>query len=289
MAYRAPKPAVGRKVRVPARPGVLTPVFNPAATGGLLGPAGQSKGSVKDPTTIAGQFGKVSPAAGTPGALVPPAPPPAPTPLPWDTQYETTIAGINKNRDLGHQDIHAQQIQLSRDSGYSYDPATGNVGIDTTDPFSRRQLLVQNYARARAGSTNSMAARGQLYSGALQNAQNLNSTNYLQADDTQQKGYRDAALALLRQDQGIDTTADQGIIDAGGTRLDRSIAGAQQNPVDPGVPAQPKGPLGGLPSSAGKTPTSQIAWLKTAAGKKWLAGNQKWATGHPVAIGALKG
>lgn len=91
-------------------------------------------------------------------------------PLPYDAQYTTDVAGANRDYNFGSAQLAQQQGQLGYETG---------IG-DPTNPYSRSALLEQTYQRNQRGSTNSYAASGQLYSGALQNASNSNTSDFFQ-------------------------------------------------------------------------------------------------------------
>lgn len=148
--------------------------------------------------------------------------------MPFDTQYESSVSGLGRSRDQQLADITAQQGQLG--SSYGYDQA-GN--IDVSNPFSRRQLLVENYARARKGAGTSMAAQGQLYSGAYQNQQNYLANRGLQDEDALKRDYQAQAQALIGQRNRVMSGYDEGVDKAG---WDRFAAAAGQVPEDPGAP-----------------------------------------------------
>jgi len=93
-----------------------------------------------------------------------------PKPLPFDAQYTTDVAGANRDYNFGSAQLAQQQSQLGYETG---------IG-DPTNPYSRSALLEQTYQRNQRGSTNSYAGAGQLYSGALQNASNSNTSDFFQ-------------------------------------------------------------------------------------------------------------
>lgn len=61
--------------------------------------------------------------------------------------------------------------QADPNTGLAGDPTIQVTGIDTSNPYSRAALLQKSYDQTKAGNVTSLGARGQLYSGALQNAQ----------------------------------------------------------------------------------------------------------------------
>lgn len=71
-------------------------------------------------------------------------------------------------------------------------PSTFNVDwdkVDVTNPFSRAALLVRTHRQNERGNTNSYAARGQLYAGSLQNAQNEEGFRYQGGQDALLKDF----------------------------------------------------------------------------------------------------
>lgn len=78
----------------------------------------------------------------------------------------------------------------------------GNLDNPTADlasnPYSRAALLQQSYNNQRRGTTNSYASAGQLYSGALQNAQEENLRGYGQGLDALKKERQGLLDELLR-------------------------------------------------------------------------------------------
>jgi hypothetical protein len=60
------------------------------------------------------------------------------------------------------------------------------------NPYSKAALLDRNFKQSTLGNTNSYAAQGQLYSGALQNAQNATTFGYLSGSNSLKNQYHDA-------------------------------------------------------------------------------------------------
>lgn len=107
-------------------------------------------------------------AAGTPApgsrapiaAAAPTAPPPAANPL-LDAQIQNLYAG----RDIGLAGLNEAEKFLRLDFGLIQD-ANGNFAVDVGNPQAKAAMLQRSYQQARRGDLNSMAARGQLTSGA---------------------------------------------------------------------------------------------------------------------------
>lgn len=106
----------------------------------------------------------------------------APAPLPPDPYLQNSILTANRNIGLGDAESTWQQGQLQRSSGFD---ANGNVITSGADfnPYSQAMQLQDNWHTAQRGTTNSLASQGQLYSGAMANAQGYNDKNYAQGFD----------------------------------------------------------------------------------------------------------
>lgn len=112
-----------------------------------------------------------------------------------DTSPSTGVLGGDPGV-MGAEDSGLRDTQLA-DAGfvfannqigadYGFD-ATG--GIDPNNPYSRAALLQESYKRSQRGTQTSMAARGQLHSGAYGRAQDEVGRNYNIGYDRLQKGY----------------------------------------------------------------------------------------------------
>ncbi len=149
------------------------------------------------------------------------APPPV-TPLPVDPQYDATIAGLQRRRDTTLAGVAQQRTALS-------------VNFDPNNPFSQVALAKRRFDEERRGNTNGMAARGHLYSGALQNAQDNTNFRDLQSQDALAKQYA-AFFARTAADRENATTSYD--IDAGQAYGDR-IGRIPANPLYQPITTQP--------------------------------------------------
>jgi hypothetical protein len=114
-----------------------------------------------------------------------PTPAAAPVAPPVSAGAAASIAGAGNVYQNTLTGIGTQQSQLGQEYGF-----TPQGAPDASNPYSRATLLQQAYDRQAKGSRNAMAARGQLYAGSTQNAQNFLGQQNLQKRD-----------ALLRQFQ----------------------------------------------------------------------------------------
>ena len=103
------------------------------------------------------------------------------------------IANENLQRRLSDNQNRLNQTQAGLDDqerqlGVGY--GMGQYGGDiASNPYSRAALLQRSYNQGQRASTNTLASRGQLYSGAASNAFTANRGNFAQAQDALQRDY----------------------------------------------------------------------------------------------------
>jgi hypothetical protein len=132
-------------------------------------------------------YGKPKKGAARPSVHAPNAPnapmyapyvPPTPVaPQPFDPALEQQKLAAGRNVALGNNEATWQTQNTGYNLGYNPD-GTANAA----NPYSQAQLLTDSYKRNQLGTTNSMAAQGQLYSGSLLNARATDDRNYSQSD-----------------------------------------------------------------------------------------------------------
>jgi len=125
----------------------------------------------------------------------------------WQERTKAPDYTSNQNyqRALADNQAQFQQAQAGLDDqerglGIAY--GLGQYGADiANNPYSRAAMLQRSYNQNQRASINTMAARGQLYSGATQNAANANTFNYGSAYDALSKdfGARTNQIGLQRQ------------------------------------------------------------------------------------------
>jgi hypothetical protein len=136
------------------------------------------------------------------------------TPLVFDPMLDPTYAAAYSGVQNANQHAQANYDYQGHSIGqqYGYDSGGGLIssGADL-NPYAVAAVMKRNYDNSVRGTNNSYAAQGQLYSGALKNAQASNDYNYgLQSDQTQraaQNAYHNSQLSL------------QGTQDAGSAQL----------------------------------------------------------------------
>jgi hypothetical protein len=147
-------------------------------------------GTAQTSHQTAGLGGKLSPGAkqgaaqSAPGATYPGQPVGAPPP-----DWQQIAAESAAQRSVGYADAQAtyDRGRIQRDFGYG-----ANGQIDPSNPYSKAALLQKNFQEHTLGNTTSYAGQGQLYSGALQNAQNATTSGYLADSNSLHNQYSDA-------------------------------------------------------------------------------------------------
>lgn len=180
-----------------------------------------SRGGIGGASTVRGHFG-VKPASGG-SAAAPTAKPtpstPAPGPAPWDTQYESTLAALNKRRDSSLTNLAANRTAMQKAYGYNLDGSE-----NTADPYSRLSTLRADYEKIKRGSSVGYAARGQLYTGAYQNQVNSNQEAQNRALDSLRKDWQSQVNSLNEQESDIYGSYNSALTDAMNTRIDRAAS-----------------------------------------------------------------
>ena len=143
-------------------------------------------------------------------------------PAPLDAQYTTDVAGADRDYNFGSTQLAQQQSQLGYETG---------IG-DPSNPYSRSALLEQTYQRNQRGSTNSYAAAGQLYSGALQNASNANTADRAQGQHQIKYDYMKGMAGISNAQQMLGFRRD----DANAAALAGNVARASAEPVTDAPP-----------------------------------------------------
>lgn len=131
-------------------------------------------------------------------------------------------------KTVGHaQGYHDYQVG-SGAQNFGYDQY-GRL-IDTSNnpnynPYSQANILQRNYDNTKRGTVNNYAAQGQLYSGALKNAQADNAYNYNVADDRLKRGASDYYRGIDYSLTQTKDSADSILAALLGPAFDRFLAG----------------------------------------------------------------
>lgn len=165
----------------------------------------------------------------------PPAPPPAPTqpatapaPSAPGTFQNPMSLLMKQQNESAFGNVHLDTVEDAGIAGSRFGytgqdingdgiPDTG-FQVDPNNPFSRASLLQRQYDQAKRGTTTSMAASGQLYSGALQRQQDelgfqnaqrqdANRVDYAQVLSALRRQLRDASLGRTRANTEVDYSA----------------------------------------------------------------------------------
>ena len=146
--------------------------------------------------------------------------------MPFNAAYDSKVSAINTGLQNTLAAYGNDENRIRQTFGFD----------DTTDPFSRARMLQRAYEQRQAGNTNSYAAAGQLYSGAL-NRQRANTLTDYQADENALRNqYTDLLNQLAQRRAQAGTDAQMDVADAGFDKLQASLAA----PVDANTAATSK-------------------------------------------------
>jgi hypothetical protein len=185
------------KKRRPKKPGMGVPA-GPAAPSISAGPAG-------GPDTT----GAYAPGAGPYGG------PPSATQLPWNASSETQQGFANRNYNDEMASLNQQDFAVRSDFGFDQEFAN--------NPLTRANLLKKSYDQARTGAVNSMAARGQLYSGATSNQLSYADADYNESRDSEMKQYQGLRNEIAQSKLGAARTRDESIAAAHAEALEAAL------------------------------------------------------------------
>jgi hypothetical protein len=129
-------------------------------------------------------------------------------PQPVDPNVLNAQLVANRNVAIGKGEAAYQTGNLGFDYGYNPDGS-----INSANPYSRAALYQLGYERANLGASNSLAARG-IFGGAVTNAQDLNASNYAQAEAANRLGYQRSIHGIQAGQLGTVANAGTGVSDA---------------------------------------------------------------------------
>lgn len=166
------------------------------------------------------------------GTPAPTLPGPTPQSLPVDPSYDAATGNAQRNLALTQAGLAYQRQQLGSTYGLGINGA-GVVIDDPSNPYSRAAALQESYRRSQAGSTTSMAARGQLYSGALQNEQNENANVNSRQRDALIRQFLGENQGLQQRELQAASDYQGALTQAGSDRIMRALAARPDPAVVP--------------------------------------------------------
>lgn len=119
-----------------------------------------------------------------------------------DPLYQTAQAQQQRAQSGADATALYQTNQINANYGYSPDGS-----IDLNNPYSQAALMRDTFLQSRQGNTTSYAAQGQLYSGALQNAQDESTRQYNIGGDQLAKNRQSALDQVTATKAGTYSTA----------------------------------------------------------------------------------
>lgn len=247
----------------------------PSGAQAWFAPKPKPKKSYASPSYGAGTYGSqpASPPAGTYGS--PPAAPP-PAPLAHDSIYN--LAADTATRRKANADSEFTYGLGVTGSRYGFranvNPDTGAFSVAEMDPtspdynpFNQMAQLRKHFENSKRGVKNRYAAQGQLYSGALQNAQDDTVEEYQKGYGQLSSSFADMIRGLVSNRNNAYSGASDYLAAAGADELTRRAA--QPAVASQAAPATPYGvqPIG----TASPTPDVPYTPAMTAALKRWDA------------------
>lgn len=161
--------------------------------------------------------------------------------MPVDPGYDAAIGAAGYGLQSSLLSAQYQRGQLGQTFGLGIDPQ-GNVFEDVSNPYSRAANFQKQYAQAQRGAQTSMAARGQLYSGAYQNAQNANADALSRNRDQNIREFMAAHQAITGAERGAQGEYLGAVAGAESERIGRALAD-RPDPMTvplPSVPDEPR-------------------------------------------------
>ncbi len=153
---------------------------------------------------------------------------------------------------------YAQQIQANQyergQLGSVYGlrgDAQGGVFDDPSNPYSRAAALQESYDNAKRGNTNNYAARGQLYAGSLQNAQNTSADGFNKGRSALINEFLGRQAALNQSDLAARNGLESGALSAQAEALERARINGNNAPPETVAPA------GAAPAAPGAAPKAK--------------------------------
>ncbi len=123
------------------------------------------------------------------------------------------MGATSRDQANSESEVGAQEANTRQEYGFD----------DTSNPFNRAAMLQRSYTENRTRATNSYAGQGQLYSGALQNAQNENRFQYDKSYDATKREYEGVLGGLRSRRAQIVADAEQRRADAESDRVNSAV------------------------------------------------------------------
>lgn len=218
--------------------------------------------------------GYASTPAFTPAApSTPPKTPSLKPPLANDSIYNAAADLAERKREEATNEFQYGLGTAGVQYGLKADPNTYSVSeMDPTspdyNPFNQMALLRKHFENTKRGNTNRYAASGQLYSGALQNAQDDTVNDYQQGYGQLTSSFADLIHGLLSSRTAANDSADSDLAAAGADEIGRRQASPFA--VSPTPTATQTAPVVGgyVAPSAVQAQSSQIMQALQAAERR---------------------
>jgi hypothetical protein len=151
-----------------------------------------------------------------------------PSPLPYSSAYESAVGRANRDLSSSQADITGRELATEQQYGF---------GADQSNPWSRANQLQRGFATQQSATTNTMAGRGQLYSGATSNARASDRMGFEQDLDSSQRDYLAQLADYSRQRVGAQQSYDDQLAAAEAARLEEGLSKRPEASEAPKTPS----------------------------------------------------
>jgi DNA-binding transcriptional MerR regulator len=183
---------------------------------------------------------------------------------PWDSAEQLSVAGADAKYNNAL--LNSGYKRTAYEQEYGLDPGYNDY---KANPYSRAALLEKTYQRSQRASGNSLAAAGQLYSGASQNAETYNREHKDQERNALEATYRKALQGVTEEETGALNTREEEKANAKW----KAVEAAGNAPLEPD--ASPAGTGGGNGGGAGSRSNNSNKNGKPVSAKRFAAAFKK--------------
>jgi hypothetical protein len=189
------------------------------------------------------------------------APPTPPVSAPWDGAEQLSDAGADAKYNNAL--LNAGYKKTAYQQEYGLDPGFNDY---KANPYSRAALLEQTFQRANRASGNSLAAGGQLYSGASQNAETYNREHKGQETNALEGAYRKALQGVNEEEAGALTAREEEKANAKWKAIEAASAAELEPGTAPGGGGSKSNPYAEQAGGVLKKITNKKTGKKTVVG-----------------------
>lgn len=143
---------------------------------------------------------------------------PAFNPL-YEGAYNDSVAGAGARRDTALSGIEYGENTTATDYGFAPGTDLSNPQADLSNPFSQMSLMTRLYQQQQDRTTNSYAAQGQLYSGAIDSQRGEDKFSNDQRGYQTKRGFQDRMQDFKQQRAGAQNDYNDSVSGSAWQRL----------------------------------------------------------------------